>query len=166
MKKLLTIFLTLVILSCKEKETGFDDTSGMVFINGSTYFMGGNDQEANPDELPVHEVKVNSFWIDETEVTNEEFSAFVDATGYVTTAEIKPDWEEIKKDLPPNTPKPDESVFVPASLAGFLQFLAIDYHLSNMSRGVIDSRNLIYFFSIIGFFLFLTVQTLEVRRWK
>ena len=91
MKKLLTIFLTLVILSCKEKKTGFDDTSGMVFINGSTYFMGGNDQEANPDELPVHEVKVNSFWIDETEVTNEEFSAFIDATGYVTTAEIKPD---------------------------------------------------------------------------
>jgi ABC-2 type transport system permease protein len=57
-------------------------------------------------------------------------------------------------------------VFVPASIAGFLQFLAIDYHLSNMSRGVIDSRNLIYFFSMIGFFLFLTVQTLEVRRWK
>jgi ABC-2 type transport system permease protein len=57
-------------------------------------------------------------------------------------------------------------VFVPASFAGFLQFLAIDYHLSNMSRGVIDSRNLIYFFSIIGFFLFITVQTLNVRRWK
>ena len=57
-------------------------------------------------------------------------------------------------------------VFVPASIAGLLQFLAIDYHLSNMSRGVLDSRNLIYFFSMIGFFLFLTVQTLEVRRWK
>ena len=57
-------------------------------------------------------------------------------------------------------------IFVPSSIAGFLQFLAIDYHLSNMSRGVIDSRNLVYFFSMIGFFLFLTVQTLEVRRWK
>ena len=57
-------------------------------------------------------------------------------------------------------------IFVPASLAGFLQFLAVDYHLSNMSRGVIDSRNLVYFFSMIGFFLFLTIQTLEVRRWK
>ena len=57
-------------------------------------------------------------------------------------------------------------IFVPSSIAGLLQFLAIDYHLSNMSRGVIDSRNLIYFFSMIGFFLFLTVQTLEVRRWK
>ena len=57
-------------------------------------------------------------------------------------------------------------IFVPSSIAGLLQFLAIDYHLSNMSRGVIDSRNLIYFFSMIGFFLFLTFQTLEVRRWK
>ena len=57
-------------------------------------------------------------------------------------------------------------IFVPSSIAGLLQFLSIDYHLSNMSRGVIDSRNLIYFFSMIGFFLFLTVQTLEVRRWK
>ena len=57
-------------------------------------------------------------------------------------------------------------IFAPSSIAGLLQFLAIDYHLSNMSRGVIDSRNLIYFFSMIGFFLFLTVKTLEVRRWK
>tara|TARA_B100001250_G_scaffold236955_1_gene203510 strand:+ start:267 stop:980 length:714 start_codon:yes stop_codon:yes gene_type:complete len=57
-------------------------------------------------------------------------------------------------------------IFAPSSIAGLLQFLAIEYHLSNMSRGVIDSRNLIYFFSMIGFFLFLTVKTLEVRRWK
>ena len=57
-------------------------------------------------------------------------------------------------------------VFVPHSLAGFFQFLAVDYHLSNISRGVIDSRNLVYFFSMIGFFIFLTIQTLDVRRWK
>ena len=57
-------------------------------------------------------------------------------------------------------------IFAPSSIAGLLQFLAIEYHLSNMSRGVIDSRNLIYFFSMIGFFLFLTIKTLEVRRWK
>ena len=37
-------------------------------------------------------------------------------------------------------------VFVPRSIAGFIQFLAVDYHLSNISRGVIDSRNLVYFF--------------------
>src|SRR5690606_25694263 len=54
--------------------------------------------------------------MDITEVTNSQFAAFVEATGYVTTAEIKPDWEELKKQLPPGTSKPDESVLVPASL--------------------------------------------------
>ena len=57
-------------------------------------------------------------------------------------------------------------VFVPTTIAGFVQFLAVDYHLSNISRGVIDSRNLVYFFSVIGFFIFLTIQTLEMKRWK
>jgi formylglycine-generating enzyme required for sulfatase activity len=40
----------------------------------------------------------------------------VDATGYVTTAEKVPDWEELKKQLPPGAPKPDESLLVAASL--------------------------------------------------
>ena len=57
-------------------------------------------------------------------------------------------------------------VFIPSSISGFIQFLSVDYHLSNISRGVIDSRNLIYFISMIGFFIFLTIQTLEVKRWK
>ena len=57
-------------------------------------------------------------------------------------------------------------VFIPNSIAGFIQFLSVDYHLSNIYRGVIDSRNLIYFISMIGFFIFLTIQTLEVKRWK
>ncbi len=57
-------------------------------------------------------------------------------------------------------------VFVPSALAGIIQFLSVDYHLSNISRGVIDSRNLIYFFSLIGFFLYMTVQTLTARKWR
>jgi ABC-2 type transport system permease protein len=57
-------------------------------------------------------------------------------------------------------------VFAPQSIVGIIQFLGIDYHLSNISRGVIDSRNIIYFLSMIGFFIYLTIQTLEVRRWK
>ena len=88
----------------------------MILIKGDTFLMGSNDSEGHPDESPVHEVKINSFWIDITEVTNLQFKEFVDATGYVTTAEMKPDWNELKKDLPPNTPKPDESLLVPASL--------------------------------------------------
>ena len=42
--------------------------------------------------------------------------------------------------------------FVPSSLSGIVQFLSTDFHLSNMSRGVLDTRNLIYFGSVIGFF--------------
>ena len=47
--------------------------------------------------------------MDVHEVTNAQFAEFVDATGYVTTAEKAVDWEEIKKELPPGTPKPDDS---------------------------------------------------------
>jgi formylglycine-generating enzyme required for sulfatase activity len=54
--------------------------------------------------------------MDETEVTNKQFREFVEATGYVTTAEKKPDWEELKKQLPPDAQKPDDSVLVPGSL--------------------------------------------------
>ena len=57
-------------------------------------------------------------------------------------------------------------MFVPLSLTGLIQFLSVDYHLSNISRGVIDSRNLIYFSSVVGFFLFMTVRVLEIRRWR
>ena len=108
----LIIFFT---LSCTEKKSD-NNYSGMVLIKGDTFLMGSNDSEGHPDERPMHEVKINSFWIDITEVTNLQFKEFVDATGYITTAEMKPDWNELKKDLPPNTPKPDESLLVPASL--------------------------------------------------
>ena len=57
-------------------------------------------------------------------------------------------------------------MFVPVYLTGFIQYLSVDYHLSNISRGVIDSRNLVYFVSIVGFFLFITVRILEIRKWS
>jgi len=44
-----------------------------------------------PEEAPVHSVTVAGFWIDRTPVTNREFRRFVEATGYVTVAEIPPD---------------------------------------------------------------------------
>ncbi len=88
----------------------------MVWVAGGTYMMGADNKQALDDEYPKHKVTVEGFWIDRTEVTNAQFSAFVQATGYVTTAERKPDWETLKTQLPPGTPKPDESVLVPASL--------------------------------------------------
>ncbi|MDP7036573.1 MAG: ABC transporter permease subunit [Candidatus Marinimicrobia bacterium] len=57
-------------------------------------------------------------------------------------------------------------VFVPPGLAGLIQYMSTEFHLSNMSRGVIDTRNIIYFGSVIGFFLFMTTRVLESRKWS
>lgn len=57
-------------------------------------------------------------------------------------------------------------IFTPPFMASFIQYLAVDYHLTNISRGVIDSRNIIYFLSVISFFLFMTIRLLESRKWK
>ena len=89
---------------------------GMVWVEGGTFAMGAADAEGRPDESPQHQVTVSGFWIDATEVTNAQFAEFVEATGYITTAERAPDWEELKKQLPPGTPKPHDSLLVAASL--------------------------------------------------
>lgn len=89
---------------------------GMVWIPGGEFTMGTDDHLGWPDERPAHRVRVNGFWIDETEVTNAEFAQFVAATGYQTTAEQPPDLEEIMKQVPPGTPPPDPSLLVPGSL--------------------------------------------------
>ena len=78
--------------------------------------MGGDNNQAAADEYPKHNVSIPSFYIDETQVTNAQFQKFVDATHYITTAETKPDWEEMKKTLPPGTPEPSAEMMVAASL--------------------------------------------------
>jgi formylglycine-generating enzyme required for sulfatase activity len=92
---------------------------GMVFIKGGKFSMGCADKTGRPDEYPLHTVKVDGFWMDETEVTNKQFKLFVDATGYVTTAEQQPDWEVLKKQLPPGAIKPLDNNFQPSSLVFF-----------------------------------------------
>jgi formylglycine-generating enzyme required for sulfatase activity len=96
--------------------SGDTSTAGMVYIPGGTFLMGGDNNQASADEYPKHSVTVKPFRVDKTEVTNASFKRFVDATGYITTAEKKPDWEELRKTLPPGTPKPPDSVLVAASL--------------------------------------------------
>lgn len=89
---------------------------GMKYIPAADYQMGAADDEGRTDEYPLKDIKLKGFWIDETEVTNAQFAAFVKATGYITLAERKPDWEEIKKQVPPGTPKPAEEMLQAASL--------------------------------------------------
>jgi formylglycine-generating enzyme required for sulfatase activity len=90
----------------------------MVWIPAGTFMMGAldSDREARRDEYPAHEVQITGFWMSDHEVTNSEFKAFVDATGYVTVAEKEPDWEELKKQLPAGAQKPHDSLFVAASM--------------------------------------------------
>lgn len=91
-------------------------TEGMIWIDGGELMLGAFDNEGREDEYPQHKVKLDGFWMDETEVTNEQFKKFVEATGYVTTAEKDVDWEELKKQIPPGTPKPHDSLLLASSL--------------------------------------------------
>lgn len=54
----------------------------------------------------------------------------------------------------------------PLALAPVLQFLSVSYHFDNIARGVLDTRDLIYYFSLIGLMLFLANRALESRKWK
>jgi formylglycine-generating enzyme required for sulfatase activity len=60
-------------------------TAGLRWIPAQTYTMGSD--RHYPEEAPAHRVSVDGFWIETRQVTNAQFEAFVDATGYVTVAE-------------------------------------------------------------------------------
>ena len=68
---------------------GAPPSPGMVWVPGGTFTMGSDDHY--PEEAPAHSVGVEGFWIDRTTVTNDDFAAFVKATGHVTLAERPPD---------------------------------------------------------------------------
>ncbi len=79
-----------------------DAPAGMVWIPGGEFSMGAAEapgmnmvgMQATTDSRPVHRVYVDGFWMDATEVTNEQFAAFVEETGYVTVAERTPRAED------------------------------------------------------------------------
>ncbi|HVJ80490.1 MAG TPA: formylglycine-generating enzyme family protein [Planctomycetia bacterium] len=89
---------------------------GMVWVPGGAFMMGADAAPAGRDERPAHRVRVDGFWMDETDVTNDQFAAFVAATGYVTTAEKPVDVEEILRQSPPGTPPPPKEMLAPGSL--------------------------------------------------
>jgi formylglycine-generating enzyme required for sulfatase activity len=76
--------------------------NGMVWIPGGEFSMGaadppGNDDvgmKATLDSRPIHRVYVDGFYMDKTDVTNQEFAAFVKATRYITVAERPPRSED------------------------------------------------------------------------
>ena len=56
-------------------------------------------------------------------------------------------------------------IFVPDFMTSVVEYLGIDFHFSNIARGVIDSRDIVYFGSMLGFTLYLSVVSLEKRKW-
>ena len=99
---------------------------GMVWIRGGEFTMGIDAELGWPDEKPAHRVRVDGFWIDETEVTNSQFATFVDAAGFVTTAEKAPSAEEILAQSPPGTPAPPQESLVAGSLVFTMTDGAVD----------------------------------------
>lgn len=93
-----------------------DSLNPMMLIPGGSFAMGTDEMPAQADEQPVHTVQVDSFMMDEHEVTNAEFAAFVAATGYVTVAEKPISKEELLKEMPPGSPDPDSSLLQAGSL--------------------------------------------------
>ena len=83
---------------------------GMVWIPGGEFSMGCEDPRGKPfggndpmpDTRPIHRVVVDPFWMDRTEVTNDQFAAFVAATGYITVAETPPRAEDFPGAPPEN----------------------------------------------------------------
>jgi formylglycine-generating enzyme required for sulfatase activity len=90
--------------------------TGMVWVPGGEFTMGTDSDLAWPDEKPAHRVRVDGFFMDETEVTNAQFRAFVEATSYVTTAEKPPDAQAVLAQSRPGTPPPPPENLVPGSL--------------------------------------------------
>jgi sulfatase modifying factor 1 len=93
---------------------------GMVWIPGGEFSMGSTVESESlcglpgvtRDALPIHRVYVDGFWMDATELSNEQFEKFVKATGYITVAEQKPTKEEFPT-APPENLVAGSTVFAP-----------------------------------------------------
>jgi formylglycine-generating enzyme required for sulfatase activity len=95
---------------------GVRGPESMVWIPAGEFLMGSDHPLARPNERPTHRVRVHGFWMDRTHVTNAQFAAFVKVTGYLTTAERKPDWETLRTQVPEGTPRPPDSQLVAGAM--------------------------------------------------
>lgn len=55
---------------------------------------------------------------------------------------------------------------VPGRIAPILEYMSLGSHFESIGRGVIDSRDVIYYLSVVGFFLYLNVRSIESRKWR
>ena len=81
------ILCIVILVSCAKDPKKQALVSDMILIPSGEFMMGSTDPHTFPDEYPQHKVIISSFLMDKYEVTNRQFSDFVNSTGYVTTAE-------------------------------------------------------------------------------
>jgi sulfatase modifying factor 1 len=112
---ILPVVLLPFFSSCEKQEVvaapGNEKKDGMVRVSGGTYQMGSSGRletpfgpKEFPEEAPVRTITVRGFWIDETEVTNRQFTEFVNATRYVTFAERLAKPEDFPAEVRANLP--------------------------------------------------------------
>jgi len=104
---------------------------GMTWIPGGEFWMGSREDRMT-DAKPWHRVYVDGYWMDKTEVTNEQFARFVKATGYVTVAERKPRAEDYPQALPEELRDP----FVTEVMDRMGEPLVLDYVRLNIDARV------------------------------
>lgn len=114
-----TEFLQTILLDSKPPG---EAPQGMRWIPGGEFSMGttdptkctceGTGKDPMPDARPIHRVAVDGFWMDATEVTNDQFEKFVKATNYQTIAEKKPRPEDFPG-APPEALVPGSIIFTP-----------------------------------------------------
>lgn len=104
------LFILLIGGGCLNQKDSMN-TNEAVVDNGDMVWIPGDKSNLKND----HPLR-NGFWIDEHEVTNRSYNKFVEETGYITVAERKINWEDLKDQLPEGTPRPHDSVLVPGSI--------------------------------------------------
>jgi ABC-2 type transport system permease protein len=57
-------------------------------------------------------------------------------------------------------------IFLPQGVASILEYFCTDFHFKSIARGVIDSRNIIYFGSVVTACLIIATRSLNSRRWS
>lgn len=129
MKIKAVLLVSVFLFSCSQNDSAplleapSENPEGMIWIPSGEFIMGGEDALSRDDEKPTHKVILDGFWMDIHEVTNQQYQEFISETGYVTVAERKPDWEVLKLQVPPGTPKPPDSVLVAGSVVFEKDFL-------------------------------------------
>jgi len=122
--KRLALLALLPLSWCLSASGARPGPAGMVRIPGGDFAMGCEVQgesfcslqgaSVTGDALPIHSVHVDAFWMDSTEVTNEQFARFVESTGYRTVAELPLSAAEFPS-LPPEERAAGAAVFTPTA---------------------------------------------------